>query len=311
LDVVISELAWMGTKASSADEWIELYNNTGSDIDLAGWTLQAADGTPSIALAGTIPAAGYFLLERTDDDSEPLVAADQIYTGALSNDGENLVLRDATSAIVDQVDCSSGWFAGHAEARVSMTRVHPRADGNVASNWTYGIRCSTPTNSSGSHYECVNPAIGVPHPLDYAVYFNERATTASRPTAERTEMENALLTFIDHATTSIDIALYGLNRQSVVDALIAAHDSGVTVRVVGDDEAASEPGYSGSYQALTDAGITVVTDASGAIQHNKLLVVDGQVLWTGSTNFTDTGLTLNANSSLVITNTFLSSGAPV
>jgi hypothetical protein len=94
LDVVISEIAWIGTTASHADEWIELYNNTGGDIDLTGWTLQAADGTPSIALVGTIPAGGHFLLERTDDDSEPLVTADQIYTGALSNEGEDLVLSD-------------------------------------------------------------------------------------------------------------------------------------------------------------------------------------------------------------------------
>ena len=50
LHVVISEIAWMGTTASDDDEWIELHNNTRSDFDLTGWTLQAADGTPSITL---------------------------------------------------------------------------------------------------------------------------------------------------------------------------------------------------------------------------------------------------------------------
>jgi hypothetical protein len=47
-DVVFSEIAWMGTTTSSNDEWIELYNNTDGAIDLTGWTLNAADGTPSI-----------------------------------------------------------------------------------------------------------------------------------------------------------------------------------------------------------------------------------------------------------------------
>ena len=56
--VIISEIAWMGTTTSFNDEWIELYNNTGGNIDLTGWTLSAADGTPSIALASTIPAGG-------------------------------------------------------------------------------------------------------------------------------------------------------------------------------------------------------------------------------------------------------------
>ena len=30
-DVVINEVAWMGTDASTADEFIELYNNTNSN----------------------------------------------------------------------------------------------------------------------------------------------------------------------------------------------------------------------------------------------------------------------------------------
>jgi phosphatidylserine/phosphatidylglycerophosphate/cardiolipin synthase-like enzyme len=79
----------------------------------------------------------------------------------------------------------------------------------------------------------------------------------------------------------------------------------VTVRVVGDDEAATVS-YQPFYQALTDAGIPLVTDSSmSIIQHNKFLVVDGQTVWTGSTNWTDTGFTLNANNSAVITDTVM------
>jgi uncharacterized repeat protein (TIGR01451 family) len=140
--------------------------------------------------------------------------------------------------------------------------------------------------------------------LDYTVHFNERFTATST-TTETTLMEDALLSLIDGATTSVDITLYGLNRQSVITALINAHDWGVTVRVVGDDEAATGD-YITGYQALADAGITVITDTSTSkIQHNKFLVVDGQIVWTGSTNFTDAGLTLNANNTIVVTDTTL------
>ena len=86
--IIISEIAWMGTTVSSNDEWIELKNNTGSNIDLAGWTLIAQDGSPTINLSGTIPANGYFLLERTDDESAPGITADQIYTGAIGKLGD-------------------------------------------------------------------------------------------------------------------------------------------------------------------------------------------------------------------------------
>ncbi len=302
-EVVISEIAWMGTTTSANDEWLELYNNTGSTISLTGWTLAAADGTPTINLSGSIPADGYYLLERTDDTTVPGVAADDTYTGALNNDGEGLILRDDTAAIIDQVDASSGWFAGHADGRVPMVRVDTLANGSQADNWTHNPRCGTATNSAGVTRTCTLTVTNVGHDLDYAVYFNNRAITATTTTTETTPMEDALLGFIDGATTSIDVALYGLNRQSIVDALIAAHNSGVTVRVVGDDDAATTD-YSSSYQSLTAAGIAVVTDTTH-IQHNKFFIFDGGIVWTGSTNLTDTGLTLNANNSIVITDTTL------
>lgn len=154
LQVVLNEIAWMGTLASSNDEWIELYNPTGADINLAGWTLIAADGTPSITLSGTIPAGGYFLLERTDDNTVPGVAADMIYTGALGNAGEVLTLRDGTSTVQDSVDA---WYAGNAMTRQTMQRVNPGLPGTLASNWTNGPVEGTPMNSGGGGTSCAPP----------------------------------------------------------------------------------------------------------------------------------------------------------
>ena len=62
--VVISEVAWAGTAASSTDEWIELWNPGAADVDLTGWVL--TDGGDIHAdLGGTIGAGGFYLLERT------------------------------------------------------------------------------------------------------------------------------------------------------------------------------------------------------------------------------------------------------
>ena len=186
-----------------------------------------------------------------------------------------------------------------------MVRVDTSVEGSQASNWTHNPRCGTATNSVGVSYECTTTIADLGYPLDYAVYMNERAVTATGTTLDHTPMEDELLGFIDNATTSIDAAIYGLNRQSIVDGLIARHNAGVTVRVVGDDEAATGD-YSSHYQQLTSAGIAVISDTSTSkIQHNKFVVFDCQVTWTGSTNLTDTGLTLNANNSIVITDTVL------
>lgn len=355
LDVVVSEIAWMGTITSYNDEWIELYNNTDHDLDLTGWHLFSEDGSPNITLEGAIPAGGHFLLERTDDTTVPPLA-DRIYTGALDNTGEVLTLTDHTGAVVDVVgQPGQGWFAGNNSTKATMVRQPLTATGTLPSSWTDGPVGGTPTNSivdrdgdtygfspnldwtagAGPGYEArdedCNDADAAIHPgaaevfdykdndcdgaidegfvlgpLDYAVYFNSDTTIpAMGPSAGPTPMEGALIGLINAATQTIDCALYGFDRQSVRDALIAAHNRGVTVRVVSDDEAATGL-YSPTYQALIAAGIPVVTDPYVSyLQHNKFAIFDRRTVWTGSTNWTDTCFTYNANSSIVITSVHL------
>ena len=140
-DVVINEIAWMGTQASTADEWIELYNNTDAPIDLISWLLSAADGYPSIFLSGTIPANGFFLLERANDDTVSDIQADGVYgtgyyTWALSNNGELLSLKDEVGTMIDEVDCSAAWFSGEASpSYITMERVDPLSSGDAADKW--------------------------------------------------------------------------------------------------------------------------------------------------------------------------------
>ena len=133
--VVINEVAWMGTIASANEEWLELYNTTAADVDLIGWKLQAEDSAPTIELIGTIAANSYFLLERTDDTTISDIAADQIYTGALENEGEILKLYDAENNLIDIVDASAGWIAGDNAVKQSMERIDAAKGGSDPPNW--------------------------------------------------------------------------------------------------------------------------------------------------------------------------------
>ena len=134
-DVVINEVAWSGTAFSYNDEWIELYNNTGTAIDLAGWTLRAIDGTPDISLEGTIPAHGYLLLERQDDCTISDLVADVIYSWALLDDGETLELRDGTDALIDTANADGGgWPGGTKNPDYSMERLAPTLP-DTGDNW--------------------------------------------------------------------------------------------------------------------------------------------------------------------------------
>jgi len=144
-EVVINEIAWMGTKANPFDEWIELKNNTDRDINLTGWRLVSNDGTPDITLSGAIKAQGFYLLERSDDNTISDILANKIYTGSLSNTGEVLKLIDKEGNLVDIVNAKgSPWAAGIAKPLYSsMERVDSFKE-DFLENWKTNngkIRC--------------------------------------------------------------------------------------------------------------------------------------------------------------------------
>lgn len=146
-EVVINEIAWMGTQADYRDEWIELYNTIGQAVDLTGWTLKSTtDGSPNIAFNTTdcnnvfIAPNGYFLLERTDDTTVSDITADCIYTGNLSNSGESLSLEDPSHNVIDTANGNGGsWPAGvnpsgNPTGRATMERIDALASDTDA-NW--------------------------------------------------------------------------------------------------------------------------------------------------------------------------------
>ncbi len=151
--VVINEVAWAGTQASGYDEWIELKNNTDQEIELTGWTISWKEDTDNPRVvkfpkpgkeeeAESIPAHGFYLLERSEDDTISDIEADFIYTGGLNNDGESLTLKNAEGKAIDTANADGEeWPAGTASdgdpAYASMERIDPMAldtEDNWASN---------------------------------------------------------------------------------------------------------------------------------------------------------------------------------
>ncbi|HET7009937.1 MAG TPA: lamin tail domain-containing protein [Anaerolineales bacterium] len=120
--VLINEVAWAGTLAFSSDEWIELLNPGSQSVSLEGWRLTDGDDI-DITLQGSIAGRSYFLLERSDDSTVADIAADQTYSGSLSNSGEALFLIDPTGAEIDSANGDGGrWPAGSVSTRSSMER---------------------------------------------------------------------------------------------------------------------------------------------------------------------------------------------
>jgi len=153
LEVVINEIAWMGTATSSWDEWIELYNNTDSPIDLSNWTLAVIQGTTpflieiatstnlSTSTAATTTIHVFYLLERAEKATN--ILADFVYgKQRISNTGAKLELRDGEGNLIDKVGCFENeqrecvsWFAGTTTLRyVSMERISSTSTA-TSTNW--------------------------------------------------------------------------------------------------------------------------------------------------------------------------------
>ena len=117
----------------------------------------------------------------------------------------------------------------------------------------------------------------------YELYFTDPASLlASQATVG---LDGPLVEAIDAARLSIDVAAYSLGLNSVRNALLRAHDRGVTVRAVMETSNMdrSDP------QIMLEAGIRIVGDNSDGLMHNKFIVIDRSEVWLGSMNFTDSG----------------------
>lgn len=163
--IVINEVAWAGSADSANDEWIELYNTTGSAIDLTGWVIED-DGSTTYLLSGVIAANSYFLIE----DSEAAVnpdSADVIANLSLANTGDALVLKDETGAVIDTVNSGGGaWFAGSSGINASMERIDVWVSGDDAGNWGTSDGTGSSATASGGSFIVGTPgmlnSVGVP-----------------------------------------------------------------------------------------------------------------------------------------------------
>jgi phosphatidylserine/phosphatidylglycerophosphate/cardiolipin synthase-like enzyme len=103
---------------------------------------------------------------------------------------------------------------------------------------------------------------------------------------------------IDAAQDQVDVASFDFDLASLTNALTRAQQRGVQVRMVIDDENLEDETVEQIVEELTAAGIPIVFDHRNAFMHDKFIIIDRQILWTGSWNLTDNGTYRNNNNAL-------------
>ncbi len=109
---------------------------------------------------------------------------------------------------------------------------------------------------------------------------------------ERLDAIDAAL--IDGAKRSIDFASYSLTDSAVLDALNAAERRGVVIRI------ALDPREHHDFIKLGDLADDVRIKRGGPFTHLKAYAIDGELLRTGSANFSASGERQQDNDLIVI-----------
>jgi phosphatidylserine/phosphatidylglycerophosphate/cardiolipin synthase-like enzyme len=98
-----------------------------------------------------------------------------------------------------------------------------------------------------------------------------------------TVCETELIARLGMARRSVRMLAYSFTSVPVASALIAARSRGVDVAVVMDREQAA--GRGSQLGALRAVGIPVTRDGHHPIMHDKVVIIDGLTVLTGSYNF--------------------------
>jgi phosphatidylserine/phosphatidylglycerophosphate/cardiolipin synthase-like enzyme len=128
--------------------------------------------------------------------------------------------------------------------------------------------------------------------------------TTARPPIERIQryyrapghdIKTPLLALAAQAQRTIDIEIYGFALPCLVDALIAAKNRGVRVRILFDRVQAGGPGERDLVREIADAGIEhwIGSSPDRQIRHSKVMIVDGEWAEMGSLNYSESAFKQN------------------
>jgi len=114
-----------------------------------------------------------------------------------------------------------------------------------------------------------------------------------------TGIEGNLISLIENAKVSVHGAFFEMDLPNLTDVLVSATARGIDVKLVYDNEQVDKPERVQILSELTEANIPLVPDKRSAFMHNKFFVIDSQIVWTGSFNYTENASHRNNENAVV------------
>ncbi len=103
--------------------------------------------------------------------------------------------------------------------------------------------------------------------------------------------------WISRANSSIHVLIYSFTLTNIGDSLIQAKNKGVDVKVVFEKSQVSQDSQ---YFRLANAGLDVRNDTNPDLMHNKVAIIDGYIIITGSFNWSSAAESDNNENMIII-----------
>ena len=262
----------------------------------------------------TDPNAGYQLLLRDVNDillGEQIAITSTLELSGLTTGGFNVSWKT-------NLDGSSEAFYGHTPA-LELGKLSGAGNDTNHTVTVSGASPSTLFYLKAFSVKGPDTAFSATHVYvtksissgDIKVYFTSTVDNSVSTGMNAMQVDNAvddtLINYIGRAKESIDISIYNFGATGVSDisgALNAAYARGVDIRVIVGGSTANQ-GIDNLNPAIPK--LASPTGPEDGIMHNKFVVFDlasddpeDDIVWTGSTNWTDNNVNLDANNVIII-----------
>lgn len=98
------------------------------------------------------------------------------------------------------------------------------------------------------------------------------------------DCRDAIVKTIENARKSIDVCVFTISDNRIVDALLKKKDDYLKIRIITDNDKRFDRGSDIAF--LARSGIDVKIDLTDAHMHHKFAVIDNEIVITGSYNWT-------------------------
>lgn len=99
--------------------------------------------------------------------------------------------------------------------------------------------------------------------------------------------DKQLIDIINNSKSSLDIAIYSLTKNDIVNSIIAAKKRNVAVRIITDEKESESNTESRELALLKNASIPIKVNTHTGLMHLKVTIADDKVATTGSYNYTN------------------------